>query len=355
MGTVESGAPSHGPYARFILISPSPAVTTARLRRFGASVRSIGERFPLALVALGVLLYSTGPVMLQASSVSGPVFSFWRLWLGTAVLWVAVGVVHLRSRVGAGPRHRREVTPPGRAGWRWPVIAGVFFGVHQLMFMSAVKMTTVVDVALMNALAPIITALGAWWLFRERPGGRFWAWSLIAIAGGAYLAVGASSGPAGNIGGMTLAVLNVAFFAGFFLASKRSRGQIGVLPFLAGTMGTAALVVTSWILVSSTDVGTVTSTDLWLTFAVAVGPGAIGHFVMTWPLAFVPANIPPVMRLAQPAIAGILAWMIVGEALTWTHLLGGLVVVVGAAGAISSRDGKRLRIEARRSAPQPAR
>ena len=301
----------------------------------------------MALVALGVLLYSTGPVMLQSSSVSGPVFSFWRLWMGTVVL----GLAALLQRGRQSPEQRAPATA---AVWRWPVMAGAFFGVHQLMFMTAVKMTTVVDVALMNALAPIVTALGAWWLFRERPGSRFYAWSLLAIGGGAYLAVGASSGPTGNVPGMVLAVLNVVFFAGFFLVSKQSRQHIAVLPFLAGVMGTAALVVSTWILVSGTDVGTVTGRDLWLAFAVAAGPGAIGHFVMTWPLAFVPANIPPVMRLAQPAIAGVLAWLILGEALTPSHAIGGLVVVIGAAGAIASKDGQVLREEARAGAVREA-
>ncbi|CAN5579330.1 hypothetical protein BH24ACT15_BH24ACT15_16250 [soil metagenome] len=281
-----------------------------------------------------MLLYSTGPIMLQGSAVSGPVFSFWRLWIGAAFL-TTLGVV--TTLVGGRP-----VTTKA-SGWRWQVIAGVFFGIHQLMFMSAVKMTTVVDVALMNALAPIVTAIGAWWLFSERPGKGFYAWSLLAIAGGGYLALGASAGPSGNAGGMVLAVLNVVFFAGFFLASKSSRDSIAVVPFLAGVMVVAAIVVTIFVLVAKVPVGSVRSTDLLLAACVALGPGALGHFVMTWPLRWVPANIPPVMRLAQPALSGVLAFAVLGERLTLTHLIGGLIIVAGAAGAINSRAGKGLR------------
>lgn len=327
-------------YRDGILLLPLPQPSDRRTPQLGRQLSAWAERYPLVLVGFGVLLYSTGPVLLQSSSVSGAVFSFWRLWIGTAVLGISAALLRLR-------RGQTPVTLHTGGAWRWPVVAGVFFGIHQLMFMTAVKMTSVVDVALMNALAPVITALGAWWLFRERPGSRFYAWSLLAIGGGAYLAVGASAGPAGNPVGMVLAVLNVVFFAGFFLASKRSRQHISVLPFLAGVMGTAAVVVSAWIMLTGTDVGTVTSRDLWLAFAVAAGPGAVGHFVMTWPLAFVPANIPPVMRLAQPAIAGILAWLFLGEVLTGTHVLGGVVIVIGAAGAIASKDGRNLRRQAR--------
>lgn len=288
-----------------------------------------------------MVLYSTGPVMLQSSALSGPAFSFWRLWIGAAFLGgLAIG------------RSRRDGAPllPGGAGRTWAIRAGVAFGIHQLMFMTAVKLTSVVDVALMNALAPIATALGAWWLFRERPGSRFFAWSAVAIGGGAALAISASGGPTGDPAGMALAVGNVAFFAVFFLASKASRDHIDVLPFLAVVMVVAAVLVSGYVLVTGEAVGVATGRDLLLAGGVAVGPGALGHFVMTWPLRWVPANIPPVMRLAQPAIAGILALLVLGEPLSLVHLLGGLVVVVGAAGAIGSRDGRALQREARESA-----
>lgn len=304
--------------------------------------RTLGVRYPLALIAFGVLLYSTGPIMLQASALSGPAFSFWRLWIGAAVLCLLLAGQHAVGRARGTGR------PPvaSTSALLWPLLAGLAFGVHQLMFMTATKMTSVVDVSLMNALAPIATAVGAWWLFREQPGVRFFAWSALAIGGGAFLAVSAV-GPTGNPVGMFLAAGNVVFFAVFFLLSKQGRDHISVLPFLAGVMLVAATLVSAYVLLTGEDVGTATRTDILLALGMAVGPGALGHFVMTWPLRWVPANIPPVMRLAQPAIAGVLAFVILGEALTVTHLLGGIIVIVGAAGAVSSRDGRALQRQAR--------
>lgn len=303
----------------------------ALVPRMQASAR----RYPLVLVSVGVTLYSAGPVMLQASGVSGPVFSFWRLWFGVAVLGVATIVQHLTG-----------VAWPTREQWRWAAIAGVAFGIHQLLFFSAIRVTTVVDVALMNALAPIVTAIGAFWMFGERPGRRFWSWATVAIVGAALLAVAASSGASGNPVGMSMAVVNVVFFAAFFLVSKKGRDHLPVVPFLFGTMLIAALVVAGFVSVIGADVGAVTTTDLLLAGGVAVGPGAVGHLVMTWPLRYVPANIPPVMRLAQPVLSGALAWWVVGEALSSRHLVGGVLVVVGAAGTVLGRDGRALRADA---------
>jgi drug/metabolite transporter (DMT)-like permease len=127
------------------------------------------------------------------------------------------------------------------------------------------------------------------------------------------------------------------FFAVFFLISKRSRDVIGVAPFLLGTMAVASTVVALAVLGTGQPVLAVTPRDLLLALGVAVGPGAVGHLAMTWPLRWVPANVPPVVRLCQPVLAGLLAWGLLGEAVTGAHLAGGAVTLVGVAGAMLSR------------------
>jgi drug/metabolite transporter (DMT)-like permease len=39
----------------------------------------------------------------------------------------------------------------------------------------------------------------------------------------------------------------------------------------------------------------------------------------------------------------VLAWWVLGEALSWRHLIAGALVTVGAAGTIMGRDGRALR------------
>lgn len=293
-------------------------------------IQSSASRHPLALVVFGVLLYSTGPVLLQASSVSGPVFSFWRLWFGVPVLGAAMLAQQGRSGW------------PSRAAWRWALWAGLAFGIHQLLFMTAIKVTSVTDVSLMNTLAPLVTAVGAAQMFGERPGARFRAWTVLAILGAALVVLGASTGPQGHPLGMTMAAANVVFFAVFFLLSKRARREIPVLPFLFGVIVIAAMTVTGFVVVADQAVGAVSSRDLMLAAIVAAGPGAVGHFVMTWPLRWVPANVPPVLRLGQPILSGLLAWWLLGEAITDVHLLGGALTLAGVCGAMLTPAGRAV-------------
>jgi len=310
-------------------------VTTSAPSR-GARIQTLASRYPLVLVSAGVCLYSTGPVLVQASSVSGPVFSFWRLLLGVPVLGLAT-VVALR----AGGRR------PDRRALRWPLWAGAAFGLHQLLFMSAIKLTSVTDVSLMNTLAPLLVAAAAVPLFGERPGAGFRAWTLVAMAGAAVVVVGASSGPEGSLPGMLMAVVNVVAFGAFFLLSKASRDHIDVLPFLFGTMVVAAVTVSAYTVLSGAPVTAISRRDLGFAFAVAAGPGALGHFIMTWPLRWVAANIPPIIRLAQPLLAGTMAWWFLGEPVTTAHVAGGALTLVGVFGAVLSRSGRQLSADAR--------
>jgi drug/metabolite transporter (DMT)-like permease len=303
------------------------ALTQTRAGR----LREAARRQPLTLVALGVFLYSIGPVLVAASTVSGPVLSFYRLWIGVGAFGILT-VVHVRVT-----GHR-----PDRHGWSWALRAGAAFGVHQLFFMSAIKATSVVDVTLMATLSPIIVGVLAVPMFGERTGPAFRLWSALAIVGAGVVVLAGSSGPDGDPLGMGLAAANVFFFALFFMYSKRGRDHIDVIPFLFGVMTVAALTVSAFVLVFGEPLGTIDGRSLLAAAGIALLPGLVGHFVMTWPLRWVPANIPPVMRLAQPAIAGALAWWLLGQEVGAIYVVGGLVTVVGVAGSILSPAGRRL-------------
>lgn len=296
-----------------------------------ARASRIGQRHALSLVVLGVVLYSIGPVFVAASSVSGPIFSFWRLWCGVGVLGLATGIHALLTDGG-----RSE----GR-GWAVAAAAGAAFGIHQLFLFTAVKAASVADVTLINALAPIATAVLAVRMFGERPGRGFRGWSLVAMAGSAVIVLGAS-GTSGQLIGMVLALANVIFFAVFFVLSKRSRDHMAVLPFLLVVMTVAALVVSGYVLAAGEAPGSANGTDLLYAFVVAAGPGAVGHFVMTWPLRWIAANVPPVMRLGTPILAAVWALIFLGEPITTWHLGGGAVTITGVAGALLSPSGRRF-------------
>ncbi len=120
------------------------------------------------------------------------------------------------------------------------------------------------------------------------------------------------------------------------------RGHIDTVPFLFGVVVTAGVVVSALALVGGAPVAVVSGRDLLIAAYIAVVPGALGHFVTTWPLQRVPANVPPVMQLAMPFLAGGLAWLLLGQEITALHVVGGLVTIAGVAGCLLSPAGEAL-------------
>lgn len=278
-----------------------------------------------------MLLFSTGPVVVASATASGSVLSFWRLWIG-ALLMGTLSLVQVRS---TGRR-------PDRIGWTWAARCGVAFGIHQLFFMIAIKQTSVVDVTLMQVLQPVLVGVLAVVLFGERPGSAFRLWSFVAIAGAAVVVLAGAGGPEGEPVGMLLAAANVLFFAFYFVWSKQARDHIDTVPFLFGVVAAAGVIVSLYVFVAGEAVGSISQPDLLRALYIAAIPGALGHFVTTWPLRQVAANIPPVMQLAMPFLAGGLAWVLLDQRVTWLHVLGGAITIAGVVGSLSSASGRRL-------------
>lgn len=304
-------------------------------------VRAVDDR-PVLIVVLGMLLFSVGPVLVGASTGSGAVLSFYRLWIGAAVLGVLLTW-----------RRRSRGVLTSRRGWGWAALAGLAFGTHQLLFMISIKATSVVDVTLMQVLAPILVGLLARMLFGEHAGAAFRLWSGLAVVGAGVVVVAGAGGPEGQPVGMALAFMNVVFAAFYVVLSKRAMSDIGALPFLFGAGVVAALAVSGYVLLAGEPVLEIGRRDLLIAAAIAVVPGVLGHFLSTYPLSRISANIPPLVQLAMPFISGALAWLLLGERITVLHVVGGAVSVVGVVGALSSRGGREMRAASRATTGGP--
>jgi drug/metabolite transporter (DMT)-like permease len=294
-------------------------------------VQAAAEQRPLVLVGIGVVLFGIGPVLFASTDALGQVFAWWRLLFGIVVLGTAT-IVHVKvtGRV------------PSRRGWTWAARCGVMFVTNQLCFLAAIHRTSVADVTLMQVLQPLVVAGLAVRMFGERPGAQFRAWSLVAVGGAVVVAALGSTGHEGDPLGMTYAVSSVLFFAMYFVWSKQAREEIDTVPFLFGVSLTSFVVVSVSFLVTGGTPFDISGHDVALAVVIAVGPGAIGHFVSTWPLRWVPANVPPLLQLAVPFIASGMAWVFLDQEIRLGHVLGGAITVVGVAGAIRSPAGRAM-------------
>ena len=95
-------------------------------------------------------------------------FTFWRLWLGAALMLAVLAVTGRR---------------PSRADIRASIPGGVLFGLNLVLFFSAIKATSIADVLVIGALQPALVLLVAGRLFGEHVDRAELAWIAVSVLG----------------------------------------------------------------------------------------------------------------------------------------------------------------------------
>ncbi len=276
----------------------------------------------LAAVVLATMGFSWGYIIVKLIPLSAPVLAAWRLAIGAAVL-VAVALA-LRL-----PRRRLWLS----------ALAGVAFGVHQLLFIEATKLTAVAIVTLLGATQPLLVALGSRPIARERVPLPLWGMAALALFGIGIVVQADMGHEVRSRAGDLLAVLNVFAFTAYFLIGKRARmGGEHTVTFTA-TMLTAALVVVApFAFVAGFEAPAAGGAALIVLLALVPGNG---HLLLNWAHPRVTAALASLVLASVPLWAGLWAHLVLGEPYTWRHVAGMVLV------AAAIEGGRRF--EARRA------
>ncbi|MDX2169467.1 MAG: DMT family transporter [Deltaproteobacteria bacterium] len=284
-----------------------------------------------ALVAVGVTVFTWGwsSVLIKAVAVSGLVASFYRLWLSLPLLWL---IALARRDAGRGL---------DRAWLRGSLIGGALFALHQALFFSALKATTVANVALIGALQPTLVLLVAGRWFGEPAGARAFGWSLVALAGAALVIAGAAGLPGWSPFGDALAFGNLFAFTAYFLASKRIRRRVATTDYLIGMTTVAAVIMLAICLANGEALGSPQGAQWLVLLVLALVPGTLGHFLINWAHPHTSAFAVSILLLASPVVACGAAALVLGEQLNLTQVIGAAISLTGVAAVVLTQPARR--------------
>ncbi len=283
------------------------------------------ERPGRGMAAVGVAAtgFSFGFILVKAIGLPGPILAGARLLIGAVAV---VGVALLLRR----PRPVR---------WAPVVASGVFFGLHQLLYVAATQLTSIAIVTLLGALMPMGVALVSRRAVGEAVPPSYAIWSGMALTGVALVVFANASDASHSVLGDLLAVVNVVAFLGYLLASKRARQEgTETLSLTGGALVVALLVVLPGLFFVEP---TAPAPWQWGYIALlALGPGN-GHLLVNWAHARTSAAMVSLVLSAVPLLASLWAYLVFDEPYGWAHIAGALLV----AGAV---EGGR-RAEARQA------
>ncbi len=270
---------------------------------------------------------------MRESELGATATAWYRVLLALPLLWA------LRWREVR--RTPKTDAAPTRAFPRILIFAGLCFAGDLAVWHLSIHNTSVANATLLPNAAPIVVGLVAWRLFGERPGREFVLGFLLAIVG-VSLVVGASFGGSERaVFGDALGLTTAVFYAGYQICVKVGRGNHTTLSVMAVSTTVCCLALLPVALASGDSLWP-TSSRGWLTLlGLAWVSHCGGQGLIAWSLAHLPASFSSVALLFQPVAAAFLAWWLLGENLTPTQALGGVVVLAGI--VIVRRGSRRAR------------
>jgi drug/metabolite transporter (DMT)-like permease len=271
-------------------------------------------------VSAATFVWGSVGVLIKTTSISGLSFAMYRLWAGVLVHLVALGVTRRRLSWNTF-----KACAPG----------GVLFALDISLGFSAVKLTTVANVAIIGALSPIMILFVTGRLFGERVGRRELWLAGASFCGVVIVAVGASGSPAWSPLGDALALASTISWTAYWLFSKRARATASALEYMTSVMIAGALAVTPVaLLVGGLPPASPDARDWAVLATITLLPGMTGHLLVAWSHRHVEAWLSALITQCVPVVSAVTAWLALGEPLNAVMVAGGLIVLTATAAVI---------------------
>lgn len=276
----------------------------------------------LALLALlaGAVCIAMSPIFVRVSETGPTATAFWRVALAVPVLLP----LYLAFGRGSG-----EAVSPRPTRWLL-VAAGVAFAGDLFFWHFSVRFTSVANSTLLANLAAIFVTLAAWLLYRQKPSRLFLVGLVTALTGVVMLVSTSMSFSSTALLGDAFGVITAMFYAWYLLTVKdlRDRGA-GTLRLMAVTTAITAVLLLPIALATGEQMLPLTGTGWLKLIGIALISHACGQGLIAYALAHLPASFSSVSLLLQPVMAGVFAWVLLGEPLVALQIAGGVVVLAG--------------------------
>ena len=289
------------------------------------SARTLGV---LAVVGL-VVGFSLSSTLVKRAESPGVLVAFWRMvtvsvvW--NAVLWSTGRRVTLRDV-------RRVLVP------------GVFFGLNLAVFFAGATHNSVANAALIGSLAPFfIVPVGAW-LFAEYLDRRALAFAVLAFGGVALVLFSAPANGDASLEGNVFGLVAMLLLVGYVASTKRFRRDMDVTTFMATICPIAAVAVLPLAVVNG-DVFGLSGTGWTYMLILTFTSGVAAQGLLVYAQKTIQIGTIGIAQVAQPALAVVWSFLLLGEVVNARQVAGIAIVMVGLAAfvVLNGRGDRRLR------------
>ena len=267
----------------------------------------------LLMTIFAVVILSPDSVLIRLVEDASPEVDSWTVLFWRGLLY-AVGVsllvlIKYRTKTVA------EFKNIGKGG----LLIGFFSGISTGTFVFAIVYTSIANALVIISTGPIMIAIVAWFLLKEKSSLITWA-SMIIVFIGIYIVMSGSFGGKSLVG--DLFALVTAVMMGFTFTLTRKYKDINMVPVNAiGGLIAAfiALVMAQKITVPSEVVG----------YIIAMGAIlSVSFSLITIAPRYMPAAEVGMIMPLETVLGSLIAWYVINEVPSVNALIGGTIVIV---------------------------
>ncbi|GGD27265.1 DMT family transporter [Pontibacillus salipaludis] len=289
---------------------------------------------PYIAIVIGVLSVSTAAVFVKlAATAPASIIAQYRLLF--AVLLMAPFVL---------TKHRKEFKSITKRDWILSIAAGVFLAFHFILWFESLNYTSVASSVVLVTLQPIFAFIGTFLFFKERFTAGAILSMLIAITGSVVISWGDFQISGLALLGDILALLGAMMVTGYFLLGQTVRKRLSLMTYTFVVYGISTITLFIYNIILQNPFFGYPS-QYWMIFlALAIIPTFLGHTLFNWSLKWLSTSTISMSIVFEPVGASLLAYVILGETISWTQWLGGMIVIVGLSLFIYSTSKKSKQI-----------
>jgi drug/metabolite transporter (DMT)-like permease len=282
---------------------PPPAPTRA------LSAKAFGV---LAVIGL-VVAFSLSSTLVKRAESPGVLVAFWRM-VAVTIVW---NLLLLSTR--------RRVT---RENVRQVFVPGIFFGLNLAVFFAGATHNSVANAALIGSLAPfLIVPVGAW-LFAEYINPRALVFAVLAFGGVALVLFNAPPGGDASLEGNVFGAIAMLLLVGYVASTRYFRQDMDVTTFMATICPIAALTVLP-IALAHGDVLGMSATGWTFTLILTLTSGVAAQGLLVYAQKTIQIGTIAIAQVAQPALAVVWSFLLLGEVVNGRQMVGIAIVVGG--------------------------
>jgi drug/metabolite transporter (DMT)-like permease len=285
-------------------------MTTASPTRTPApSAKAFGV---LAVVGM-VIAFSLSSTLVKRAESPGVLVAVWRL-IAVSVVWN----VYLWST-------GRRVT---MADVRQAFVPGVFFGLNLAVFFAGATHNSVANAALIGSLAPFLIVPVGTWLFAEYIHPRALVFALLAFGGVALVLLSAPANGDASLEGNLFGILAMLLLVAYVASTRHFRRDMDVATFMATICPIAALAVLP-LAIAHGDVLGLSGTGWTYTLILTLTSGVAAQGLLVFAQKSIQIGTIGIAQVAQPALAVVWSFLLLGEVVNHRQIAGIAIVVSG--------------------------